>query len=376
MTGHQKYFLKLILALLICLVGLIFIVQKNNNDVFFDLPGLSAENILYRIDDIRPAKENILTDTETLEMRRVSFLFFGDLMLDRNVKTKIGESNNIDFLFKGLAREENRFFMSPDIISANLEGAVTSSGVHYPPISENDFAFNTSTVNGLKKYNFNFFNIANNHITDQGPRGLTETTTNLTTLGFDFSGCADTQIGDCSYKIVNKNGIKVAMVGLSQVYHLLDINQASELIKKIRAQADIIVVNAHWGNEYEHNFNSKQSAPAHTMIDAGADIIIGHHPHVVQGLEIYKNKPIFYSLGNFIFDQYFSTDTQEELGVGMNYHQADKKMILYLFPMRSVSSVPQLMVDREKNEFLNKFVTWSKLEESKKSEILSGILNL
>jgi poly-gamma-glutamate synthesis protein (capsule biosynthesis protein) len=122
--------------------------------------------------------------------------------------------------------------------------------------------------------------------------------------------------------------------------------------------------------EYEHQFNTTQQELAHQIIDAGADIIIGHHPHVVQGMEIYKNKPIFYSLGNFVFDQYFSEDTQQELGVGIHYEQGNYQ--IYLFPILSTGSQLSLMKAGERDVFLNKFIDWSEIDESYKNQIKQG----
>ena len=105
-------------------------------------------------------------------------------------------------------------------------------------------------------------------------------------------------------------------------------------------------------------------------------MIIGHHPHVVQGMEIYQNKPIFYSLGNFIFDQYFSPDTQEELAVGINYNTTSQDYTLYLMPMTSQASQPQLMVSETKQNFLQKYFNWSEVEDSYQDQILSSKIEL
>jgi poly-gamma-glutamate synthesis protein (capsule biosynthesis protein) len=110
------------------------------------------------------------------------------------------------------------------------------------------------------------------------------------------------------------------------------------------------------------------------MIDAGADAIIGHHPHVVQGMEIYKQRPIFYSLGNFIFDQYFSAETQEGLGLGLNF--ADNKLKVEFYPFKSDSSHPRLMEKDEKSEFFKNLFSWSDLSEENKDDILAGELLL
>lgn len=327
-----------------------------------DLPGTSHQFFYF-------------TKGDKINNKFVDFLFFGDMMLDRNVGAKIAK-NGLDPLLVSLAGEENRFFMGSDLISANLEGAVTKSGQHYAPVAQNDFAFSTSTVAGLKKYNFNFFNIANNHLTDQGAKGVEETRVNLADLDFDFSGCADAQVGECSAKALEINGVKVSMIGLSMVYHNFDLEQAKKIIVEQKKNNDLVIINIHWGVEYDHKYNTTQSITAHALLDSGADVIIGHHPHVVQGLEIYNNKPIFYSLGNFIFDQYFSTDTQTGLAVGLSIDQTAKKKTIYFYPIKGKNSVVSLMSGLEKDNFLQSLKQWSNLDPTYQNMLLGGKIEL
>jgi AmmeMemoRadiSam system protein B len=334
-----------------------------------DLIGMPDEpttsHQLYYFSKGKPSQENI-----------INFLFFGDLMLDRNVGTKIKEYG-LAHLFANLATEEKRFFMGSDIVAANLEGAVTKDGQHYLPIVPYDFSFNPKLIKTLNKdYYFNFFTTANNHVTDQGHAGLAETYKNLADLDIAFAGCPDSEIAECSQRDIQVADQKVAMIGLSMVYNMFDVDEALSIIKNADTKNDLVIVNVHWGVEYEHNFNSIQQNLAHQFIDAGADMIIGHHPHVVQGMEIYKDKPIFYSLGNFIFDQYFSPDTQEEMGVGVSYNTSDKTYTLYLLPMTSIASQPQLMTDEIKQNFLQKYLDWSEVEEAYQNQILNAKISL
>lgn len=303
-----------------------------------------------------------------------TFLFFGDLMLDRHVGEKI-KKDGLESLFSGLAGEEQRLFQGMDIISANLEGAVTDKGAHYSPANAYDFAFSPELIGGLKKYNFNFFNLANNHFSDQGQRGIIETGKNLQTMGFSFSGCQDAEAGECSATIVEKNGLKIGMAGFSMVYKKFDLAEAEKIVSELKKQSDLAVVNIHWGTEYEHAAGAVQKETGRTLVDAGADMIIGHHPHVVQGMEIYKNKPIFYSLGNFVFDQYFSPDTQEGLAAGIAYNK--NKIRIFLIPLKSSGSRPGLMSGSAKDEFFVKFIGWSSLDEKVKEQIsANGIIEL
>jgi len=249
-----------------------------------------------------------------------SMLFVGDIMLDRSVETLI-KQKGLDYILGDLASQN--FFSNYDLIGANLEGAVTDGGKYYAPVKEFDFAFNPEIVAQLSDYGFNFFNLANNHLTDQGEQGVTQTKNNLANLGFNYSGCQEGLVSDCSLIIIPIKGQKVGMIGLSMVGIKLDFEKIHTLINSLKDKTDWIIVNIHWGEEYYLSANNIQKNIAHQLIDDGVDVVIGHHPHVIQEVEVYKNKPIFYSLGNFIFDQYFSNDTQEGLAVSLDFSGDD-----------------------------------------------------
>ncbi len=301
-------------------------------------------------------------------------------MLNRNVAEKI-KANGFDYLLSKLAGEERRFFQGLDLIGANLEGAVTTDGKHYEPEIANDFSFLPDYIRGLKGYGFNFFNIANNHLSDQGLEGIAETKNNLTNLNLDYVGCVDAMVDDCSYKIITLDNLKIGMIGLSMVNDDLEFDKVQKIIEKLKNETDQIIVNIHWGEEYNHQFNSKQQTLAHKLVDYGADIIIGHHPHVVQGMETYNNKPIFYSLGNFIFDQYFSADTQQGLAVGLSleFDEQNNQISSYdifLTPFNSSVSQPRLLTETEGKQFYDDFSSWSVISENDSEELASGRLEL
>jgi poly-gamma-glutamate synthesis protein (capsule biosynthesis protein) len=169
---------------------------------------------------------------------------------------------------------------------------------------------------------------------------------------------------------VEKNNRKIGLLGASMVYGALDENRLLDEVKKLADSTDLVVAQMHWGIEYQHEPAKNQIALAHKLIEAGAGIVIGHHPHVVGGIEIYKNKPIFYSLGNFVFDQYFSLDTQEELGVKIT--AAGENFQIDLLPIKSEAGFLRLMNDQEKNKFLAKLAGWSSGDEEFKKEIRAG----
>lgn len=271
------------------------------------------------------------------------FLFLGDAMLDRYIGQLI-KTKGLDFVLGDLGQQD--FYSGYDVVSVNLESAVIDKGAHYDPPMGNDFAIAPESVTQLKTLGINFFNIANNHITDQGERGLKETRENLDSLGYTYSGCPDRKVGDCTARIIEVKGQKIALLGFSMVYGTFDQQKALEAVQKAQNEADLVVINIHWGKEYEKKANTKQRPLARLFIDNGADIIIGHHPHVVQDYEEYQGKPIFYSLGNFIFDQYWSQETQQGMAVSAEYADGKWQYKIINFSQKN----KQLSLDGEKTK--------------------------
>ncbi len=337
---YKKIFLIfLVLLLSVFLVALNFFILSQKKYIAENVIG-DFEKITEDHGDVVSLllnKNNEATTTSAIATSSdIKLLFFGDLMLDRNVKTKIAK-NGLDSLLSEL--KTDNFTSGYNIVACNLEGAVTDGGEHYNPINAYDFAFAPDLVNQLKDYNFNYFNLANNHLSDQGVLGIEQTYKNLSNSNFYYSGCLDATLSNssssalvnvklgetmptlttdnCSDIILEIQGQKIAMVGVSAVYKEIDAKKLIERIKILKENSNWVIVNFHSGVEYKTKSNSNQQNLYHQIIDAGADVIIGHHPHVAQEYEVYNGKPIFYSLGNFIFDQYFSAETQAGLAVSL-----------------------------------------------------------
>jgi len=299
------------------------------------------------------------------------FMFFGDVMVERGLD-RTACAKGVKYFIGDLMGKGDRNFKNYDLVGANLEGVVAKNGVHSAPQMKYDFAFRPEIVSQFKDFGFNYFAIANNHITDQGESGLRQTRENLDKLGFSYSGCPDRTVGDCSMKIVERKGMKIAMLAFSNIFGRFDEKKITEKIKEAKKQSDLAVVNIHWGAEYQKRFSKSQQNLAHQMIDAGADVIIGHHPHVVQGAEIYKNKLIFYSLGNFIFDQFFSVETQT--GLAVRFDISHNKLKAELKPFRGKQAKLRWLNDGEKKIWLDKFIKIS--DKSVKSVIKDGRMDI
>ncbi len=289
--------------------------------------------------------------------RAVSILQFGDMMLDRGVARRMREHGGADYIFEALAGEEDRFFEGIDIVTANLEGSFAN--YRRETSKEIAFRFDPALIPTLQKYHFNLFTLANNHSLDMGRAAFQETKDNLDAAGIAYYGNQFT-VQDDSLLVQETAGKKIAWLGLNDTHNSMNEEKVEALLAKAEAEADITIVNIHWGIEYEPLSHPRQQFLAHSFIDQGADIIIGHHPHVVQEIEIYKDAPIFYSLGNFVFDQYFSVPTQQSLAVGMTLY--DDTISLYVFPIEGRDSQVHYMPYRRGQLFMQDVFDRSKLE--------------
>lgn len=299
--------------------------------------------------------------------KELSILAFGDVMLGRYVRVLM-DKYGMDYIFKGVKDENGKFFTDADIVHANLEGPIFNEGRKGG--TSMVFAFNKDVAPFLKENGFDVVSIANNHSLDMRNEGRDTT----------ISALNDAVLGWCgnpSYADINsvyygeKNNVKFAFVCFQDITTKLNIDDATALISAVKKNVDYVIVSIHWGYEYSHSPNTKrQKEPGHAFIDSGADLVIGHHPHVVQPFEIYNDKFIFYSLGNFVFDQYWSLDTQEELSVRFAFY--GDQISAELFPMKSKGSVSRLMSDDEKAKWLKKFISWGDYDEETSSQILSG----
>ena len=185
-------------------------------------------------------------------------------------------------------------FSTDDLTIANFEGTLTDSDER----EDKTFAFKApaSYASILSGSSVEAVNTANNHSHDYGDQSFDDTLAALDDAGIVHFGYDETAVMDIK-------GIKVGLVGIYELYdHLGREQQLKDNIAKVKADgAQLIVVIFHWGNETETVPDSNQTTLGRMAIDLGADLVCGHHPHVLQGIETYKGKNIVYSLGNFCF---------------------------------------------------------------------------
>ena len=277
---------------------------------------------------------------------KVSVLSFGDMMFARDVENSIKNGTNP---FEKIIGTEGNFLRGVDFISANLEG----------PITENkdcakkaySFKFSPSTTNLIVKSGINIVNLANNHTSDCKEKGMIDTENYLSKKSIDFFGNPSIKN---SYIEKEIDGKKIVFIGINATIHSDNLAQYYELIKKLKEKNDYLVVNIHWGYEYHDNPSQIQKEIAHSLVNNGADLIIGHHPHIIQPMEIYKNKVIFYSLGNFIFDQ-IGKKTNKGFGIGTVFNKENVKF--YLFPYDIKKYQPTLLPSQQARNFCNEYLS-------------------
>jgi len=251
-------------------------------------------------------------ETAQAVQKQIKILFVGDMMFDRYIREAVKKygHDNYSYIFQPIKEKLSGY----DLVVGNLEGPITekksvSVGFREGESRHMVFTFDPAVARTLAENNIKLVNLGNNHILNQGEKGVEQTKKYLSEAGveyFEGSGHLETKF---------PSGNLVSFVGYN--YSESDSEEKTiENIKSAKEQSDIVIICPHWGMEYKTGDpGSTIRALARRFIDAGADAVIGTHPHVIQASEDYKDKKIYYSLGNFVFDQYFQEETMEGLGV-------------------------------------------------------------
>lgn len=265
----------------------------------------------------------------------VVITFAGDVMFDRGVKGSVKKNFQGDYnqLFDNINGENNNesLFNKDDISFVNLEGPVSDVGHNVGSIYS--FRMDPVVISVLKNLGIDIVSFANNHVGDYTSLAFSDTLKRLQDGNILFTGAGENYTDAINPRVIEKNNIKTCFIGFSDVgpnwIKATDKNPGiliaqdpnfSKIISDAKTGCDVLIVSFHWGDEYQKH-NSRQEKLAHEAIDSGADIIVGAHPHVAQDVEIYKDKPIMYSLGNFMFDQYFSQETMGGLVVQLKAYK-------------------------------------------------------
>ncbi len=240
--------------------------------------------------------------SEPLPEPQLTLLFVGDIMLARGVEWRIG-IEGLDYPLS----EMTSTIESADLAIGNFEGTIREVQTIEPGGS---FAFDTTPeiAGMLADVGFDVLSLANNHGDDHGASTTTFTRDTLISLGMLPFG---DPLDSASHVIqVDRDSFALSFIG----YHafLEDIEPITAAIATEKAAGRFVIVVPHWGPEYQATPHADAEVePAHAFVDAGADLVIGAHPHVIQTIETYNGVPIIYSLGNFLFDQDWSVPTQQ-----------------------------------------------------------------
>lgn len=299
----------------------------------------------------------------------VTLLFLGDMMFDRNVATRSKTAGSLDYPFQKILSQENRFFRGQDVIAGNLEGPVTDKRL--PPNKGNvDFMFDSKILSVLKQVGVTAVLQANNHTYDQGSAAAESSRQKIRQAGISVFGDQVKDDEAHALTVVESRGRKIALLGFNTTDNPLDKEVAIKAIESAKQKADYMIVFMHWGNEYQAKPNKTQTDLAHWLVEQGADAVIGGHPHWMQSVEVYRGKLIAYSLGNFIFDQDWSTETRLGLVVGLDLNGHGSE--LHLYPVRIDKSQPILLTGKERQARLDYLASISDTILS--SQIKQGVI--
>jgi len=242
-----------------------------------------------------------------------------------------------------------------DIAMANFENPAPDRFTWHK--AKTVFTADPTLIDGLVKAGIDYVGIANNHIGDAGNNGILQTIANLKKRGLKYSGAGKDLAAAQRPAILDANGTKVAILAYDAIapgYHAakgepgsskLTIKAVQAGVKAARkAGAKVVIVFPHWGAEYRYSPFQNQQRLARQIIDAGADMIIGNHAHYAAAVEVYKGKPIWYALGNFVFDQTWSEPTMEGISLELTFQGAE---------LQQIRMRPHIILDKAQPNFMD-----------------------
>lgn len=286
----------------------------------------------------------------------------GDLMLSRVVADKISRHGADYPLLK-----VSNWLKEADVLFGNLETPLTPG--RRIVTGEMVFRADPALAVTLKNFNFSILSLANNHTMNFGSEGIINTFSSFDQADLAYVGAGNNELEAGRAKFVSHQGIRLAFLAYndsdvvpksyaasaeSPGTAFMDIERMTQAVREAKQEADFVVVSVHSGREYEAYHSQRQEEFSRAAIDAGAELVLGHHPHVVQDAEIYKGKLIFYSLGNFVFDQMWSEETKQSLGVKILFtSEGAYQARLYPFIIEDYSQ-PRAADDKEAEDILER----------------------
>lgn len=296
-----------------------------------------------------------------------SIVFTGDVLLSDYVLSNYN-SGGIDKVIAPSLRDK---MVNADFTVINEEFPFSTRGEKAPD-KQYTFRVDPKYVGIIKEMGVDACGLANNHVLDFGKDALLDTFSTLNSASIQFNGAGNNYEEASRLITYEKGGVKIGIISCSHVIPVVSWNVKNQTpgvftaydnvditneIRKAKENCDLVFVMIHWGTEHTDVLTDYQRPMAHAMIDAGADCIIGSHPHVVQGLERYNGKMIFYSLGNFIFNQNiertFAVGVKYESLSGNDYKNNPINPSYYLLPAKASGATTREMTSEEASSLYN-----------------------
>ena len=315
-------------------------------------------------DEAVPEEETKAEEAEEPEeTKTITISMVGDMIFHGTVEYFMKKHGDA-YVFEGYGP----LMKKSDIVLGNLETSISKRG---KPMEDKQFTFRAKpeVLKVLRENNFSAVSIANNHVLDFGTDAFLDTLDNLKKNEILYAGGGRNREEAEKGAIIEKNGIKVGFLAFTKVVPVVDWYAGKnkpgivgaykvhekEFVKAIQEKkkhCDVLVVSVHWGQEGTTTIRHEEKYIGRCMIDAGADIIMGHHPHVVQGIEIYKDKPIFYSLGNFIFTTSRTHINNKTIMANVVVDQDGNVLDIHVIPGTIANGKPTPMEGVERDNFI------------------------
>jgi len=306
-----------------------------------------------------------LSQSPTVSALPHRLVVVGDIMLARDVDRRSRVANDPQHPFARIS-----FSNLPAYVLGNFEATMPSLYRETPPMTFT-FAVPSSSAPALTQAGFTHLSLANNHSLDYGAVGYQETVSALTQAGLSVAGHSHS-LGSTSIMYLGMASGTVAVINISTVGSAPSSTLLQSLMEEAVRTSDWQLVYVHWGVEYELTHHVSQARLSEQLISLGADTIVGHHPHVVQDITYIAGVPVLYSLGNFVFDQYFSSDVQEGLVVVFDF--TTESIRLYPVTSKDARVQPRYMTPTETHDFLARLARRS--DPALYSQIENGVLPL
>ncbi|MBP9718579.1 CapA family protein [Candidatus Gracilibacteria bacterium] len=359
-SEHVFYRVRTFVGWMFVIVGLVGIVALISN---------TASSVTNGTASVFNRKSSDISFFGAPENKKITIVATGDILFARYVETQMRKRNDYTWPFKNVAT----FLNNADITFGNLETPILPGKT--TPTSSTTFRSDAQSVDGLAYAGYDVISVSNNHTMNFKEGGLLNAIAELNKRNIKPIGGGVNQDAAHAPAIIEVNGKKVAFYAYTDPgipgylgfvkgdqagIARMDIETVKNDVANAKRVADIVIVSMHAGVEYKHTPTKFQQDFAHAAIDAGASVVIGHHPHVTESVERYGNGVIMYSLGNFVFDQYFSQDVRTGLvaKITLDTNAKPENMVhveFYPSVTDNLSVQPRILDGEERVKTLEKF---------------------